>query len=106
MRETLPLTSVSHSYLGLGSFVGGKGKEGINSNLERAGTPFHLGEKKSSLERREQSNGEVVRVDVRREFPVGMMGSESIADGGCPLIEPCGDESSGLGVDLGELTNK
>ena len=35
-----------------------------------------------------------------------MKGSESIADGGCPLIEPCRDERSGLGVTLGELTNE
>ena len=41
-----------------------------------------------------------------REFPVGMKGSQSIADGGCPLIEPCRDERSGLGVTLGELTNE
>src|SRR5689334_2274027 len=35
-----------------------------------------------------------------------MRGSESIADGGCPLIEPCRYERSGLGVTLGELTNE
>src|SRR5271169_5481163 len=35
-----------------------------------------------------------------------MKGSESIADGGCPLIEPCRNERSGLGVTLGELTNE
>src|SRR5579859_1299544 len=35
-----------------------------------------------------------------------MKGSESIADGGCPLIEPCRYERSGLGVTLGELTNE
>ena len=58
------------------------------------------------MERGEQSRGEVVRVDVGRELPVGMKGSESIADGGRPLIEPCGDERSGLGVALGELTNE
>jgi hypothetical protein len=55
------------------------------------------------LERGEQSSGEVVRVDAEREFPVGMQGSECIADDGCPLIEPCRDERSGLGVTLGEL---
>src|SRR5271166_5718034 len=58
---------------------------------------------KPSLERGEQSSGEVVRVDAGREFPVGMKGSEFIADGGCPLIEPCRDEGPGLGVALGEL---
>ena len=51
-------------------------------------------------------SGEVVRVDARRKLPVGMKGSEPIADGGCPLIEPCRDERSGLGVTLGELTNE
>ena len=50
------------------------------------------------MERGEQSSGEVVRVDAGRELPVGMKGSESIADCGCPLIEPCRDERSGLGV--------
>src|SRR6202011_5228435 len=35
-----------------------------------------------------------------------MKGSECIADGGCPLIEPCRDERSGLGVTLGELTTE
>ena len=74
---------------GLGSFADGKGEKGIDRSLERAGTPLHLGEEKSSLERGEQSSGEVVRVDPRRELPVGMKGSEFIADGGCPLIEPC-----------------
>ena len=58
------------------------------------------------MERGEQSSGEVVRVDAGRELPVGMKGSQPIADGGCPLIEPCRDERSGLGVALGELTNE
>ena len=35
-----------------------------------------------------------------------MKGSESIADGGRPLIEPCSDARSGLGVTLGELTDE
>ena len=35
-----------------------------------------------------------------------MKGSEFIADGGCPLIEPGRDEGSGLGVALGELTTE
>ena len=67
---------------------------------------MYLGEEKSSFERGEQSYGEVVRVDVGREFPIGVKGPERIADGGCPLIEPCRDELSGLGVTLGELTNE
>ena len=58
------------------------------------------------MERGEQSGGEVVRVNAGREFPVGMKGSESIADGGCPPIEPCRDERPGLGVTLGELANE
>ena len=43
---------------------------------------------------------------IPTELPVGMKGSESIADGGCPLIEPCRYEHSGLGVTLGELTTE
>src|SRR5271166_2009405 len=35
-----------------------------------------------------------------------MKGSESFADGGCPLIEPRRDERSGLGVTLGELSSE
>src|ERR1700741_5110636 len=35
-----------------------------------------------------------------------MKGPESIGDGGCPLIEPCRDERSGLGVTLGELATE
>jgi len=91
---------------GLGSSADGKGEKGIDRSLKRAGTPLHLGEQKSPLERGEQSSGEVVRVDAGRELPLGMNGSEAIADGGCPLIEPCRDVRSGLGVTLGELTNE
>ena len=58
------------------------------------------------MERGEQSRGEVVRVDVGRELPVGMCGSQSIADGGCPPIKPGRDEGSGLGVALGQLTTE
>ena len=58
---------------------------------------MYLGEQESSLERGEQGSGEVVRVDVGREFPVGMKGSERIADDGCPLIEPCRDERRASG---------
>ena len=89
---------------GLGSSADGKGEEGIDRGFERAGTPLHLGEEKPSLEGGEQSRGEVVRVDAGREFPVGMKGSEFIADGGCPPFEPGRDEGPGLGVALGELT--
>ena len=35
-----------------------------------------------------------------------MKGSESIAEGGCPLIKSGRDERSGLGVGLGELATK
>src|ERR1700760_523120 len=35
-----------------------------------------------------------------------MKGPESIGDGDSPLIEPCRDERSGLGVTLGELASK
>ena len=91
---------------GLGSSADGKGEEGIDRSFERAGTPVYLGEQESSLERGEQGSGEVVRVDAGREFPVGMKGSECIADDGCPLIEPGRDERSGLGVTLGELATE
>jgi hypothetical protein len=57
---------------GLGSSADGKGEEGVDRSFERTGTPVYLGEQKSSLERGEQSSGEVVRVDAGREFPVGM----------------------------------
>ena len=67
---------------------------------------MHLGEEKSSFERGEQSSGEVVRVDAGRELPFGVKGSQSVADGGCPLIEPGRDEGPGLGVGLGELTTE
>ncbi len=103
-REPTSATAVNEP--GLGSSADGKGEKGIDRGLERAGTPLHLAEYKSSLERGEQGDSEVVRVDVGREFPVGLKGSESIADCGCPLIEPCRDERSGLGVTLGELTNE
>src|SRR5579871_5145573 len=91
---------------GFGSPVDGKGEKGIDGSLERSGTPMYLGEYKSSLERGEQSGGEVVRVDAGREFPVCLKRSQSIGDGGCPLIEPCREERPGLGVTLGELTNQ
>ncbi len=42
----------------------------------------------------------------RRQLPVGVKGSQSIADGGCPPIEPCRYERSGLGVTLGQLTTE
>src|ERR1700735_4053058 len=53
---------------GWGSSADGKGEEGIDRSFERSGTPLHLGEQKSSLERGEQSRGEVVRVDVGGKF--------------------------------------
>ena len=101
-----PTAAMALNEPNLGSFADGKGEKGIDGSLERMGTLLYLGEEKSPLERGEQSNGEIVRVDVRRELSVGMKGSQPIADGGCPLIEPCRDERSGLGVTLGELTNE
>src|ERR1700758_15346 len=91
-----PTSAMAVNEPGLGSSAHGKGEEGIDRSLERTGTPMHLGQQESSLERGEQSSGEVIRVDVGREFPVGMKGSECIADGGCPLSEPGRDERSGL----------
>ena len=67
-----PTSAMAVNEPGLGSSADGKGEEGIDRSFERAGTPLHLGEEKSSLERGEQSSGEVVRVDVGRELPVGM----------------------------------
>ena len=56
----------------VGSSADGKGEEGIDRSLERAGTPMYLGEEKPSLERGEHGGGEVVRVDVGRDLPVVM----------------------------------
>ncbi len=88
------------------SSADGKGEEGIHRSFERLGAPLHLGEEKSSLERGEQSRGEVVWVDVGGKYPARVQGSQSITDGGCPPIEPCRDQGSGLGVTLGELSNE
>ena len=67
-----PTSAVAVNESGLGSSADGKSEEGIDRSFERTGTPLHLGEQKPSLERGEQSSGEVVRVDVGRELPVGM----------------------------------
>src|ERR1700739_906576 len=91
---------------GLGSSADGEREKGIDRSFERTGTPMYLGEYKSSLERGEQSDGEVVRVEAGRELPVCWKNSQSIGHRGRPLIEPCRDERSGLGVTLGELTNE
>ena len=104
--RAIPVPSMAANEPSLGSSVDRKGEDRIDCNLERAGAPLHLREQKSTLERGEQSNGEIVRVDVRWEFPVGMKGSECIADYGCPLIEPSRDERSGLGVTLSQLTSE
>ena len=62
-RETTPATAVNEP--GLGSSADDEGEESIDRSLDRTGAPMYLGEYKSSLERGEQSGGEVVRVDVR-----------------------------------------
>ena len=77
--------------------AGDKGEEGVDRGFERTGAPLHLGEEQPSLERGEQRSGEVVRVDVGRELSVGMEGSESVAEGGCPLVEPGGDGRAASG---------
>ena len=56
----------------LGSSADGEGEEGVHRSFERAGTALHLGEEKPSLEGGEQSGGQVVRVDIWRELPVGV----------------------------------
>ena len=91
---------------GLASSADGKREEGIDRSFERTGTPMYLGQYKSSLERGEQSGGQVLRVDAGPEFPVCLKRSQSIGDRGCPVIEPGRDERSGLGVALGELATK
>ena len=58
------------------------------------------------MERGQQGDGEIVGVDVGREPPIGMEGSEAIADGGRALFEPSGDKGSGLRVALSELTTE
>src|ERR1019366_6075144 len=87
-----------------GSSAQDKCEKGIDCSFERTNTLLRLGQEKSSLERGEQSDGEIVGVDVGREPPVGMKSSEPIADRGRPLFEPGGDEGSGLGGALSELT--
>src|SRR6185437_3256073 len=103
-REPASATAVNEP--GSGSSADGKVEEGIDRSFERAGAPLRMGEQKPSFERGEESNGEVVRVNAGRKFPLGMKGPESVADGGCPLIEPGRDERAGLGVALGELANE
>src|SRR6185312_4537081 len=93
----LPPAAPAVNGSGLGSSADGEREEGIDRSFERAATSLRLGEEKPAFECGEQGGGEVVRVDVRPEFPVGMQGSQSIADGRCPLIEPCHDERSSLG---------
>ncbi len=87
----------------MGSSADGKGEEGIDRGFERAGAPLYLGEEKSSLERGEQGDGEVIRVEAGREVPVGLKGPEPLADFRCPPFEPGGDQGPGLRVALGEL---
>src|SRR5579872_2637726 len=67
-REPTSAMAVNES--GLGSSADGKGEEGIDRSFDRAGTPKYLTEYKPSLERGEQSSGEVVRIDVGPEFAV------------------------------------
>jgi hypothetical protein len=81
-----------------GSSAEGKGEEGIDGSFERTSAPLHLGQEKSSLERGEQSDGEIVGVDVRWKPPVGMKSSDpKRASGGqcagnahaVPLLRRC-----------------
>lgn len=60
---------------GTGSSLDGKGEEGIDRSFEGATVPEYLGEQKSAFERGEQSDGEVVRVDVGLQLPIGTKGS-------------------------------
>src|ERR1017187_2315173 len=89
-----------------GSSAQDRSEKGIDCSFERTNTLLRLGQEKSSLECGEQSDGEIVGVDVGRKLPVGMKSSEPIADCGRPLFEPGGDEGSGLGVALSELTTE
>src|ERR1700740_534916 len=70
-----PTSAMAVNEPGLGSSADGKGEEGVDRSFERTATPVYLGEQESSLERGEQSSGEVARVDAGREFPVGVQGS-------------------------------
>jgi hypothetical protein len=45
------------------------------------GVALDLREEKSALQRGEKRHGQVVGVDVRREMPSGVKGSQSVADG-------------------------
>jgi len=51
---------------------------------------LYLGEEKPSLERGEQGDGEVIRVEAGRELPGGLKGPEHFADFRCLPIEPGG----------------
>ena len=70
--------------LRFGPSAQGKGEEGIDCSFERTGAPLRLSQEKSSLERGEESDGEIVGVDVGPEVPVGIQGPEPIADRGRP----------------------
>jgi hypothetical protein len=48
----------------------GESEEGVDRSFKGTDVPLNLGEEKPSFERREQSRGEVVRVDVGGEFPL------------------------------------
>lgn len=64
---------------------------------------MYLGEEKPSLERGEQGDGEVIRVEAGQELPAGLKGPEPFADFRCPAFEPGGHQGPGLRVALGEL---
>ena len=67
-----PASPMAVNEPGSDSSADGEGEEGIDRSFERAGAPLRLGEQKPSFERGEEGNGEVVRVNAGRKFPLGM----------------------------------
>ena len=60
----------------------GEGEQCVEGGFEGTGVPLNLGEEKSSLERGEQGDGQVVGVDAGRDAPGGVKGPQSVADRG------------------------
>ena len=83
-----PTPAIGCDEPGLGSSADGKGEEGIDKQVSMDGysvAPGRARSPPSSVASR--SNGEVAG-STSMNLP-RMKGSRSVADGGCPLIEPC-----------------
>ena len=73
----------SHPVMGCFSDLAthGEAQESIDLSFERPSALLQLGEEQSSLEHREESDGQIVGIGAGRQLPVGVKGSESVADG-------------------------